>query len=149
MKLFGSILILSACICACYFYEKREKNKLDSLCIACDFILHIKSQIEYFSLPLEKIFNSYSNKCEITENLSKNQFKNIQTSFEKDDFRIICDFFKSLGKGYKNQEISLCSYTLEELGKNLKKEKAEYPNKIKVFRVMTLFIGFCVIILLI
>ena len=149
MKILGSILILCACISSSLFYEKKQKEKIEALINCCDFIKYIKSQIEFFLLPLDKIYLSYKDKNEyINKFICGNYDENISI-FDKDDFEILKNFFSSIGKGMKKNEISLCEYVISELEKNIEKKKAEYPNKIKVFRIMALFFGFCIVILLI
>ena len=98
-------------------------------------------------MPIDKIHRSYDQKSELCDALIAN--KGMEIYFEKEDIPLISEFFSSLGKGMKSEEIALCSYTIEELEKRIEKRKADYPNKIKVFRATTLFVGFCTIILLI
>ena len=138
MKIFGSFILLCASICSCYFYERSEKSKLSSASEICSFIRYIKAQIEYFSTPVVKIFSSYSERTPLIDDLSCKQFKNAQKSLGKEDYKLILDFFSSLGKGLKDEELSLCSYTIEALEKSIDKQKKDLPNKIKVFRAMVL-----------
>lgn len=147
IKLIGAVMILCACACACAFYEKGEKNKIFHLASCYDYIRYIKTQIEYFSMPIDTIHSSYEPKSELCDALIANE--GIDKLFEKEDATLISGFFSSLGKGMKNEELSLCSYTIEELEKRIERKKSDYPNKIKVFRATALFIGFCTIILLI
>ncbi|MBQ3040874.1 MAG: stage III sporulation protein AB [Clostridia bacterium] len=146
IKIIGSILILCASVCACAFYERAEKAKIASLQECCDFIKHIRAQIEYFSTPVDKIFSSYDKKTELIDALISKDAKNY---FEKEDYPVINEFFASVGRQLKDEELSSCSYTISELEKRLEKRRQDYPNKIKVFRAMALFIGISVIILLI
>lgn len=152
IKILGAILILSASICACVFYEKRQKEQLSSIIECNDLIQFIKSQIEYFSTPIEKIFNLYSKESShsaVTKSIIENRLESIKDLFDMEDFSLINEFFSTLGMGVKTEQLALCSYTIEELEKAIKKKKAELPEKIKVFRAMALFIGICIIILLI
>ncbi len=149
MKIIGALLILCASICSCVFYEKNEKSKISSAIKACDFIKYIKTQIEYFSTPINKIIASYEDKSPLIEDLSTKSFSVAKRLLDRGDFKLVFDFFSSLGKGLKDEELSLCSYTIEELQKCIEKKEKDYPDKIKVFRAMALFFGFCVIILLI
>lgn len=149
IKILGCVLILSASICACIFYERAEKAKLCALKELCDFIKHIRSQIEYFSAPLDKIYASYEKRGEIISLLVSDGVESIKELLNKADFEIAYSFFSSLGKGVKSEQIALCSYTIGELDSSYEEKKAELPNKIKVFRAMALFCGFCAVILLI
>lgn len=149
MKIAGALLILCASICSCVFYEKTEKSKISSANEICNFIKHIRAQIEYFSTPISKIFSSYDEKTPLIKDLCDKSFSGSKRLLEKGDYKLVFDFFSSLGKGLKDEELSLCSYTIDELQKSIDKKEKDYPDKIKVFRAMALFFGFCVIILLI
>lgn len=149
IKLLGCILILCASICACVFYEKKEKAKLISVKEIISFVEHIRSQIEYFSYPLDKIFSSYEEHSFVTTSISKNEVDSIKEYLDKEDFNLISSLFSSLGKGLKKDQLSLCSYSVERLRDSYRKKEEDFPKKIKVFRAMALFCGFCAIILLI
>ncbi len=149
IKILGCILILCASICSCILYEKAEKSKLQNIKEMCEFIKYIRTQIEYFSAPLDKIYSSYEHSSELIDKISANELSSIKEYFEKDDFKIISSLFYSLGKGLKSEQLALCSYSITELEESYKKKEADFPNKIKVFRAMALFCGFCAIILLI
>lgn len=149
MKILGAFLILIASICSCVIYEKNEKCKISSAKEICEFIRYIRSQIEHFSTPINKIFASYTEKSVLVDHLCKKELDLAKKSLEKDDFKTVSDFFNSLGKGLKDDEASLCSYSIETLENSISKKEKDYPNKIKVFRAMALFFGFCVVILLI
>lgn len=148
MKIFGAIIILCACVFGSYIYEKKQKNRMQYIAEACDFIKHIKSEIEFFCTPYKKIREEYL-KNNSSALLFCDDLHEKENFLEKDEKKILQAFFSSIGKGFKDEEISLCEYTYSSLEKKLEKAKEEYPNKIKVFRSMMLFFGVCVIILLI
>ncbi len=149
IKILGSILILSASIFACYTYEKHEKRSLDSLKELCSFIKHIKSKIEYFSMPLDRIYMSYEEKSPLISSIIENGFESVKAYFNKTELNILLPFFSSIGNGFKKEEVCLCDYTICELEKIIESKSTEYPNKIKAFRAIALFCGFCMVILLI
>lgn len=149
IKILGCILILSASVCACVFYENTEKAKINATKEMIEFIRYIRSQIEYFLTPLNKIYSSYEHKSPITERLSKEGPEFTKDFLEKGDFAAINELFGELGKGPKSEQLSLCSYTAEVLERSYEKKKTELPNKIKAFRAIALFCGFCAVILLI
>lgn len=149
IKIIGATFILCASVCSCYFYERKQKARLQELISVYEFIKYIKTQIEHFSTPIKKIYSSYESESESVEVIKNGDYKTLGSLLEKDEYKLIYEFFSRLGAGLKGEELSLCGYTLEELEAILKKRREDYPNKIKVFRAMALFIGFCVIILLI
>lgn len=146
MKIIGSLCILFSSIFASYYYEKSLKCKIKKCEEIIDFLSYIKFQIEYFSTPINIIFEKYDNKTEFINCLIENQ--KIKAINQEADTKIN-DFFKAIGKGFKKDQLTLCDYTLKLLNEDLTKLKNEYPKKTKVFRSMSLFFGFCTIILLI
>ena len=152
-KLIGAILILCASVCACYFYEKNEKHKILICEEYCELIKFIKSQIHYFSFPIDKILSSYKphlkERNEINEYRDLSKVKENIAHSDKEEKALLEGFFSSLGKGLKAEEIALCSYTASELEKIVEKKKANYPNNVKSFRAIVMFIGACAVILLI
>ncbi|MBO5374222.1 MAG: hypothetical protein J6A54_02080 [Clostridia bacterium] len=149
IKILGSILILCSAVYACAYYERTEKSKLNCLTEVCDFIKHIKAKIEYFSMPLDKIYGSYENHTEITKLLSSSKLDSAKSLLDKEDYKIVDSFFSSLGKGLKSEQLALCSYTTTQIEEIIKKKSTDLPNKIKVFRAIALFCGACAVILLI
>ena len=148
MKIIGSLLIVCASFFSCFVYEKREKKKITSALEICDFIKYIKSQIEFFSLPIDKIFSSYESKDGVINDIISKNTDELSKALTKEDYITVLHFFDSLGKGLKNEELSLCEYSLEKLQQSIDKKQRDYPNKIKVFRAMSLFSGFSIIIIL-
>lgn len=147
IKYIGAILIMCGCITLSYYYEKREKNKLMQLSNMRDFILHIRTKIDYFLTPLHIIYSEYTNP--FIKILINDNFNNLDLYFEKDASPLIKEFFSSVGKGLKDEEIALCDYTLSKLELIYENNEKELKNKIKVFRTLAIFGGASVCILMI
>lgn len=142
MKLIGSILIIFASVIASYFYEKRLQSYITSTEELYELVLYIKNKIEYFSMPVNEILNSYSRDTGIINKLSEPDFldKSIKGDIES--------FISNLGKGYKKEQVALCEYTLSVLEASKNKMKMEFTKKAKTFRSLSLFTGIgCVILL--
>ena len=138
---------MCGCITLSYYYEKREKNKLMQLSNMRDFILHIRTKIDYFLTPLHIIYSEYTNP--FIKILINDNFNNLDLYFEKDASPLIKEFFSSVGKGLKDEEIALCDYTLSKLELIYENNEKELKNKIKVFRTLAIFGGASVCILMI
>ena len=148
MKIIGGIFILCASIYVSYLYEKQQKSKLTYLSKIVDFICYVKSQIEHFSTPYNKIIDEYTT----DENLKAlifSGFKEYLDVLSLEDKKAIKSFFSSISKGFVAEELSLCEYTISTLQHSIEKIKKENPNKIKVFRSMVLFVAISIIILLV
>ena len=147
MKYIGAIFIMCGCVTLSYLYEKREKNKITYLHKMKDFISYIKSKINFFLTPLNTIFSDYDD--EFISNIVKNKFENLDEYYDKNDLEFISCFFTSIGKGIKDEEISLCDYTLANLETSICEAEKDFKNKVKVFRTLAIFCGASVVILII
>ena len=98
MKIIGSIFILISSIIASYYYEKTLKARIQKCEEIIDFISYIKTQIEYFSTPINIIYEKYDKKVEMITFLIEK--KNCKILGNETD-RKIFNFFDSIGKGFK------------------------------------------------
>lgn len=144
MKILGGALILLSSVICAYYYEKHLKDKVNKYNELISFISYISNQIEYFSCPLEEIYDKYTKKSPFISSLILKK-----CSFDKNVDKLVIDFFQTIGQGFKKEQIKLCSYTINELEGSLSSMKLLLPNKIKVFRSMSLFVGICTIILVV
>lgn len=149
MKLIGSIFIICASIFASFFYEKKQKNLIKCQSELISLVNYIKTQIEYFSKPINEIFNEYNSDNEFIKDVllykEKADFSILEQGVKKD----VISLFKELGKGFKKEQISLCDYSLKVLNSSLDVLKSDYSKKCKIYRSIALFIGVCAIVLLI
>lgn len=144
MKFLGGLLILLSSIVCTYYYESHLKDKVNKYNELISFISHISNQIEYFSCPLEQIYEKYTKKTPFISSLIIKK-----CSFDKKVDKLVINFFQTIGQGFKKEQLKLCSYTINELESSLSSLKLLLPNKIKVFRSMSLFVGICTIILVV
>jgi len=147
MKYLGALFIMCGCVILSYFYESKEKTRLLNLIKIRDFISYVKNQIDFFLTPCHKLFSEYDD--DFIKGLIDNDFNNMGIYFEEHIADELSHFFKSLGNGLKDEEISLCDYTIQKLDDTIKKVEGEIKNKIKIFRTLSLFGGGCLVILII
>ena len=147
MRYLGAIFIMCGCIVLSYFYERSEKSKLQNLIKIKDFISYAKSRIDLFLTPRDKLFSEYDD--EFIKAVAYSESKDLIAYFDKRDCAIISDFLNSFGKGMKEEQLSLCEYTLLKLSASIEKNEAELKNKIKVFRTLAIFGGASLVILII
>lgn len=144
MKIVGSLVIILASIVCSFMYEKRLKQQIDCLERFISFVKHIKSKIQYFSLPTNEIFSTY-NDFEYINSCISDKFSLLQ----KNEKSLLDDFFKKIGAGYKEEELALCEFTCNALTEVLNEFKNKNPSKIKIFRALSLFFGVSVIIFIV
>lgn len=144
MKIFGCLLILISSVICAYFYEKSLKSKLLKYTEITEFIKYTMNQIEYFSTPIDKIFTSFEAKY-ISEIITNR----CATRSLGNDYLKLNEYFNMLGKGYKKEQLDLSRYYLSYFSDACAKISYELPNKIKIFRSMSLFFGATTIIFLV
>lgn len=147
MKYIGALLIMCGCVALSYFYGKKEKNKISDLLRMRDFILYVKTRIDLFLTPKERLFCEYDDP--FIKSLYESSFKDLRLYFDKNDCEYLNEFFYTLGKGMKDEELALCEYTVLQLNKSIDKAEADIKNKIKVFRTIAIFGGASLVILII
>ena len=145
MKIIGAILILLVSIIVSSNYEKRKKQEIVDLKAMVSLLQFIKNQIEYFSLPISEILAKYSTDNECVKRFVDTGYLSFSDKNIQDEL-IKC--FTQLGKGFKEEQISLLNYNIELTNKTIKSNEESNPQKIKVYRAMSLFISSCVVILL-
>ena len=142
MKIIGSILILIASITTSYYYEREQKKQIT----ACKFLEYIRCRIELFSLPLNRIYESYKEKDDYINALIHNEDVKVHSTVLKQELK---DCFSQLGTGYKAEQIKNLDYSIMLIKKEISQSEKDYPQKIKVFRAIALFVGCSVAILLV
>ena len=149
MKLVGCVFILVASICASFFYEKKLKKEISDEQDLLNFIKFIKNQIHYYSKPLDAIFNEYKSENNIIKSLILEKENTRLLSLNSSIQENMQVFATTIGKGFKNEQIRLCSETISLLESHINSLKSEYSKKTKAYRSVSLFIGICAVILLI
>ena len=102
MKIIGSLLVILSSIISAYYYEVKQREKLTSMKETDRLILFIKNQIEYFSSPLNDIFNKFETKDRQASIIKE---KGNVYVFDDSVNREINSLFIGLGKGNKEEEI--------------------------------------------
>lgn len=146
MKITGSVLIIIASVAVAFYYENKQKNNLIMLTSVYNFLEFIKNQIEFFSLPLNLIYEKYQPKNDCILSLIGGEVPKIFSQNIQDK---LADCFLQLGKGYKTEQIDKLNYTISQIEKEINTMQRENTKKIKIFRAISLFIGCSIVILLV
>ena len=146
MKIVGGIIILIASITVSYFYENTKKAEIKALKQIKDFVLYIKIQIELFSLPLSEIFTKYKHTSDVIKELIETKQVSVFNKQIRDE---LFGCFSVLGTGFKDEQLSRLTYLIVFLDKAITESEKDYPQKIKVNRALSLFVGCSTVILLI
>ena len=158
MKLAG-IILASICTVGIGLYKavylKKEMELMDNL---LDLMKYIKSNIEYYNMPLIDIYKSYIPKKasfgdtvdEIANDgwaktLEKNKYSYLSPQTKK----LIADYGNALGCTYKEGQLQHNGYYIGEMTKMLDEAKVYTPQRMKVYISLGVYAGLLMIILFI
>jgi len=159
LKFFGAAVLLAASFFLGASMIRDERGKIDEACSILDLIKYIKDNIEHFVKPLPDIFASYNNSV-----LEKNGFltsvrengihltaEKIEDYFHTDSelLSIFGDFCRSIGGGYKDDEVRLCSYTANQIEKRIEKMRDDYSSRSKLYRTIPPLFALSVVLILV
>ena len=158
LKYFGLLLIASAGVFTSREYEKTAKKRLFELREFIRLIEHIKLKISCFLAPKTDWLSDFKAESEaIAELLILAKTMSLDESFASVKSRLslmeegeaLERLFSSLGKAYKDSEISVLEASLSELSLFEKRLSEELPKNVKTVKVLTTAISLGLIILLI
>jgi len=157
VKLIGSAVILGASVYYGQIKIRAERRKIEDISSFAELVKHIGECIEYFSQPLPEIFNEYRN-----EHLDNSGFmtivkskglmyavQNCGMSFGREELDNIIKFAQTIGKGYREEEVSLCRYTYSKLTDAEEKKRTALKDKEKLYRTIPPMLALSVILILI
>ena len=148
MKIIGSFLIIISSVISSYYYDKTLKDNIKNLGSLINLISRIRTKIEYYSISIDEILKDCKNENSWIDSVIKGEKYN--TKFlDKNLINDIENFFMTIGKGYKKEQLSLCDYILKSLTKYLDSMKTEFSKKSKIYRTLSLFFGVGLVILLV
>ena len=145
MKTIGGLLIILTSIIISHTYDKRQKERICALKEISEFISFVKLHIEYFALPLCDIYKKYNSKSRYADNLINGYSIDI---LDKETMDELSKAMTNLGKGYKEEQLKLLDYLNLVLTKKITENEENYAQKTRVFRAISLFVGCCIVILL-
>ena len=144
LKLMGGGMIIVVGIAAAILGVRREKRRLTILDGWIDLISYIRNQIDLYLTPLDEILQ----KADPTEHFSikRDQAVTLQSLYNAtawwlgaEEKRLIGEFVREIGDGYREDQIRKCNYFLDSLRVLRADRAAELLPRIRVM----LAIGLC------
>lgn len=127
-----------------------KRNNLEHL---INLVRYIKTQIDCFMLPVDKIISDYTanNDSQISSELKKSSFpksaENLKSIVGDEEYEAFLYLAKSLGRGYRDEQLKLCDICTKSLESVLEKQKSDMQPKIKTHRAFCLLGSVMIIIL--
>lgn len=143
-KIMGAVMLLAAAVGYGFVKIREERRKIAELDALCELVRYIRENIAHYMKPLPQIFASYNGGIlEESGFLGDCRRYGIRTAWENSDLalpekcrRAMCDFANSIGGGYREDELNLCDYTLEQIDKARLTMREELAGKEKMYRTI-------------
>lgn len=148
-KLIGSVLlVVSATLCG-NALALRLSKRVQALKNMASFCNMAGEQIRLFATPVEKIINLAARRYNSLEFLQK--YPNIAPAypFAKTDVQLIKAFVTGLGASDVCGQLKHCEAYFLQFERLAKEVKTESDSKNRLYRVIGLFCGICITVLLI
>lgn len=143
-KIAGAIILLCAAVGYGFVKIREERRRIAEAEALAELVKYIRDNILHYMKPLPEIFASYASPL-LEENgfLPDCREKGIGAAWERAVFhlpdklnRTMTDFAYSVGGGYREDELSLCGYTLDVIGEAVKTMRNEQDGKEKLYRTI-------------
>ena len=154
IKLLGVGLILSAGSFAAYSTSRFEKRKLSVVDAWIDLILHIRSQIDCYLMPLDEILACTDREtltgcmCRTPHPELSMLLESSSPYFTQEAKRLLTAFVKEIGGSYREEQLRRCDYYVNALRHIRQKIAEELPSKTKVSITLSLCLAVSAVILL-
>ena len=144
IRIFGILILLLSAVRYSFVMVKREKQKIAQLEDICALVLYVQRNIEGFMTPVNEIVQSFEEYSESFSDymvLAKNHGLNYALEHypmlqKAEIMKVFANFTKKIGRGYKEEELSLCQYTYTLLTEALSKEKDDFSKKTKMYKTL-------------
>lgn len=155
LKLLGILAILSAA----YFFGKSASEEItEKLSVTealISLIRHIETSISTVRMPVNSIFDNYSDKALDKYNYSVTAAKQglsaannlIKDVIASEVFDVMEYLAENLGGIDVENQVKLCTYTETRMNAIYERDKLKLADKKKVYRIIPFLVGVSVIIL--
>lgn len=157
IKMFGACVLMLSAVYFSYVKITASRKRISEVYAFIDMITKIKNEIYHFSKPLPEIFSDYKNDYfqssrlieSIKEIGAREAIKIYSFSIKNETSKLIINFFEKIGEGYREDEVNLCTYTLERLTNEVKALSTENKSAEKLYRGIPILAVLSVILMLI
>ncbi len=157
-KLIGSVTLILSALYYSYLLLQNAKKKLDGLDALCTMIAYIQNNIETLMRPIGEIVHSFSDypptlepfmACAREMGLKEASIRCASSlSFlGSKAYDVLCTFSHSIGCGYREDEIRLCTYCHKALTEIASNERAEMQKKKKLYKTLPVMSALSVVLL--
>ena len=146
-KLIGAVILMAASLIYGRQKVSEERRRLRLTEALCDLVKQVLDHIEHRLKPLPEIFRDYRNsELEACGFLEAVRGRGLREAWEKHggcfrglDGRMmtqISAFCLEIGRGYREDEVELCTFTLKQLQEECTRLKNDAKNREKLYRTI-------------
>lgn len=158
-KIIGSFFVIGSCFLFGVYLSQKLKNRKDYLSSFIDFLTNLNTNVRYLSDDIFSLIHKSSkemllfkdvNCCDLTI-YWEDYLSSLPSNYglKKDDYSIIKSFGDMLGKTDIEGQINHISLHKELFAVQLKNAESEYISKSKLYKVLGLFFGVSIVLMII
>ena len=156
LKIAGAVILLIAAVGYGALNIKANRAHLRELEAILRFLRHIRTNIEHLSRPLPEIYAGFSDAV-LEENgflpaLRRDGIRSavgaVQWRLSDGELSVLTEFAEALGRGYREEQVSLCRYTEEVLGGALEELQTSAPAQERLYRTIPVLLALSGILVL-
>ena len=154
-KYIGLLIIFICSVVVGQTISAKYKSSAKETEAFIQFIKYIKSQIEYYNTAYPDIYEKYSNDI-INDFIAKLHNTDWITALDTTTFNfddsikeLLYNFGHEIGKSMKDEQLTNCSYTIEQLQIQYNYIISDLPKKVKLCTSLSLMTGLSIVIIFI
>lgn len=138
------LLLLSACTLG-FAMRSAARRPLELLHRAMEILRFIRRRIELFNTPLDALFTDAPQMQ--GQPLTRETLDRLTNAMGEDGDALRA-FLASLGRGYREETLRLCDYTLDALEERCQLRAAELPARLKLWFAVPILFALSLLVLL-
>ena len=151
----GASLVIACSLGVSVSLLSEKRKRISHTEAILGLISHVRSNIDHFLTPVDGIFAEFRNETlescgfsAVLRDSGINGAVGSHTASVSDETEAILSYFsRSLGGGYKDDQLSLCDYCSEKIEAELKREREDLKRNLTAYRfappIFALFIILC------
>ncbi len=134
LKLFGSLLLAVTGLVLAVSISRFEQKKLRVIDSFISLILHIKGQIDCYSLPLCDILRNRPDGLELLEGSEDlgEMLRHARIYLDAETYRLLESFYFEFGGLYREEQLKRCDYYIEALGEQRRALFEDLPARQRI-----------------
>lgn len=156
-KWIGAGIVITAAWLFSIGLIRDHRKILRELEALCDMIQYIRDNIDHLMKPLPEIFGSYRNDYletigflpQVRHAGLKQAWNEQSFAFSGEPFLLLSNFIRTIGNGYRTEELRLCDYTITRLNETLEHLRRDSSNRLKLYKTVPTMFALSIILILI